>query len=237
MAEKFDAKVAARSIEKLLKMADSALELPGGSIVGQRLIDYVSDELRRLTEAQLHDVLTQLEIDSEKDMLNNGEGAPIGFVYSRNIFVHLMDDDMYGPVISTAAKKQSAPLKPAASKAKGPKAKQSKAKGAKPVKSAKAKAKPSKKKPAKKKVQGKPGKKVKPAMAKKKPAKKLKTGVIARPTEKLKPALSALIGPPQLQVTKPIKVKKAKALKQPKPAKKTKSDKQAKIAKAPKPTI
>lgn len=160
MNERFDAKVAARTIEKLLKMADSAVGEAGGSIVSQRLTDYASDELRKLTELQLTAVLLQLNGDNDKDVLRNGTGQIIGLVYSRHIFVSLVHDSAHLVERSAPAKagkaassnrsessklKASKPKRKSAkvgakAKAKAGKPKAGKAKSAKPKAKAKAKA-------------------------------------------------------------------------------------------------
>lgn len=158
MNERFDAKVAARTIEKLLKMADSAVGEAGGSIVSQRLTDYASDELRKLTELQLTAVLLQLNGDNDKDVLRNGAGQIIGLVYSRHIFVSLVHESAHAVERSAPAKagktasanrsessklKASKPKRKSAkvgAKAKAGKPKAGKAKSTKPKAKAKAKA-------------------------------------------------------------------------------------------------
>ncbi|HEY9685073.1 MAG TPA: hypothetical protein V6C86_26090 [Oculatellaceae cyanobacterium] len=89
MNAKFDVKTQARSMAKLLEMADTNISKPGGAIAAERLIDYTSSELGKLTVAQRLQVLAALDSDYEKNLLRDGHGAVIGYVYSKKVFVNL----------------------------------------------------------------------------------------------------------------------------------------------------
>jgi len=61
MNTKFDAKTYARSLSRILGAAAMSMNKAGGSIHTQRLIDYVSNELRRVTEEQALMVLKAMD--------------------------------------------------------------------------------------------------------------------------------------------------------------------------------
>lgn len=92
MANKFDHKSLARSITKLLDAAQSNIERPGASIATQRLIDYSSGEFGKLTSKQAVKVLGAIDKKFKKNLLRDGDGSIIGYVYSGKIFVSLKDN-------------------------------------------------------------------------------------------------------------------------------------------------
>jgi hypothetical protein len=89
MTAKFDVKTQARSLSKLMEMADTNLSKAGGAIAAERLVDYVADEFVRLTVAQRLQVLAAIDSDYEKNLLRDGHGTVIGYVYSKKVFVTL----------------------------------------------------------------------------------------------------------------------------------------------------
>jgi hypothetical protein len=91
MAKKFDHRSLAQSIGKLLAAAETNIERPGASIATQRLIDYSSGEFGKLTPKQSLKVLGALDKKFKKNLLKDGDGKVIGYVYSGRIFVSLKD--------------------------------------------------------------------------------------------------------------------------------------------------
>ena len=89
MQENFDVKSLARSIAKLMEMADLSISKPGAGIATERLIDYCSDEFQRVTMEQSLRVLAEIDKDYEKKLLKDGHGEIIGYVYSRKIFISM----------------------------------------------------------------------------------------------------------------------------------------------------
>lgn len=87
MSAKFDVKAVARSLSKLMAMADECITQPGGAIHTQRLTDYCSDELERLTAKQALAVLEAIDDRYENKLYRDGQGEIIGFAYSKRIFV------------------------------------------------------------------------------------------------------------------------------------------------------
>lgn len=96
MTTKFDAKQQAHSISKLLTMSEACMLKPGGGIHAERLIDYASSEFERLTAPQRSQVLAAIDKDCEKKLLKDGEGAIIGYVHSKRIFVMLRQQQSEG---------------------------------------------------------------------------------------------------------------------------------------------
>ncbi len=88
----FDHEGLARSITKMLDAAQSNIELPGASIATQRLIDYSSGEFGKLTPKQSIKVLQVIDKKFKKNLLKDGQGEIIGYVYSGKIFVSLKDN-------------------------------------------------------------------------------------------------------------------------------------------------
>mgnify|MGYP007031181607 CR=1 FL=1 len=89
MTNRFDPKVQARSMSRLLEMADECMTRPGGSIHSERLIDYTSGELAKLPIEQCLQVLGEMDKNYQKNILTDGNGGIIGFVFSKRIFVTL----------------------------------------------------------------------------------------------------------------------------------------------------
>lgn len=87
MSEKFDVKVYARSLSKMMAMADVAITKPGGAIHTQRLIDYVSNEFQRMSTEQTLAVLEAIDSNYVHKLFKDGNGATIGYAYSKKIFV------------------------------------------------------------------------------------------------------------------------------------------------------
>lgn len=98
MTGKFDAKVYARSLSRLMEMADVCVTKPGGAIHTQRLLDYAAAEFERMTKAQCLAVLAAIDHNFENKLLKDGNDAVIGYAYSRKVFVSLRHDKLIGPV-------------------------------------------------------------------------------------------------------------------------------------------
>ncbi len=89
MAVKFNVKIQANSLSKMMDMANRCMTKPGGAIHTERLIDYASEEFGRLTIEQCLAVLAEIDADYEKKLFKDGYGVIIGYAYSRNVFVTL----------------------------------------------------------------------------------------------------------------------------------------------------
>lgn len=89
MTAKFDVKSSARSLSKMMAMADECVSQPGGAIHTQRLTDYCSHEYQRMSEKQILAVLEAIDARYENKLYENGHGEIIGFAYSKRIFVGL----------------------------------------------------------------------------------------------------------------------------------------------------
>ena len=97
MTSPFDYKALATSIGKMLATANSTVDSPGASIVTQRLIDYSSGEFGKLTPRQVTEVLAVMDKKYESNLLRDGNGNVIGYVYSGKIFVSLKDNQQKAP--------------------------------------------------------------------------------------------------------------------------------------------
>jgi hypothetical protein len=84
---KFDVKVQAHSLSKLMAMAEACITKAGGGVHTERLIDYASGEFGRLTIKQCLEVLAEIDKDYEKKLLKDGYGEIIGYAHSKKIFV------------------------------------------------------------------------------------------------------------------------------------------------------
>ena len=127
MQENFDVKSLARSIAKLMEMADLSISKPGAGIATERLIDYCSDEFQRVTMEQSLRVLAEIDKDYEKKLLKDGHGEIIGYVYSRKIFISMRHTETrFGgnkpPKSPAVAKAKVAVVRKAAKAAKSTKA-------------------------------------------------------------------------------------------------------------------
>lgn len=87
MNEKFDAKIYARSLSRILNAATMSMSKAGGSLHSQRLIDYVSNEFQKITEEQALSVLKAMDARFQRKLLKDANGTLIGYAYSRKIFV------------------------------------------------------------------------------------------------------------------------------------------------------
>jgi hypothetical protein len=92
MTAKFDVKVQAHSLAKLMAMAEACLTKAGGAIHAERLLDYTSGEFGRLTIQQVLEVLAVIDKDYEKKLLKDGFGTIIGYAHSKKLFVTLRRD-------------------------------------------------------------------------------------------------------------------------------------------------
>jgi len=96
MTAKFDTKSHARSLSRLLEMAEISITKAGGAIHTERLVDYVSGEFGRLTAEQCLAVLAEIDKDYQKNLLKDGYGGTIGYAHSKKIFVSLRRDQSNG---------------------------------------------------------------------------------------------------------------------------------------------
>jgi hypothetical protein len=96
MTVKFDVKVQARSLSKLMAMAEASMSKSGGALHTERLIDYTSNEFGRLTMKQCLEVLAIIDKDYEKKLFRDGYGEIIGYAHSRRIFIILRRDQSHG---------------------------------------------------------------------------------------------------------------------------------------------
>src|SRR5271168_29105 len=92
MTAKFDVKVLAHSLAKLMAMADICITKQGGAIHAERLLDYTSGEFGRLTTSQCMEVLAEIDKDYQKKLLRDGFGEIIGYAHSKKLFVTLRRD-------------------------------------------------------------------------------------------------------------------------------------------------
>ena len=97
MIAEFDHQALAKSIGKMLATANATVEKAGASIVTQRLIDYSSGEFGKLTQEQMLEVLKSINPKYEANLLKDGNGRIIGYVYSGKIFVSLKDSQQKAP--------------------------------------------------------------------------------------------------------------------------------------------
>lgn len=97
MNAEFDHQALAKSITKMLATANATVEKAGASIVTQRLIDYSSGEFGKLTPEQLLEVLKAMNPKYEANLLKDGDGKVIGYIYSGKIFVSLKDNQQKAP--------------------------------------------------------------------------------------------------------------------------------------------
>jgi hypothetical protein len=96
MTAKFDVKMQARSLSKLMAMAEASMAKAGGALHTERLIDYTSNEFGRLSIKQCLEVLALIDKDYEKKLFRDGYGEVIGYAHSRRIFIILRRDQSQG---------------------------------------------------------------------------------------------------------------------------------------------
>jgi hypothetical protein len=85
--ENLDFGALAHTLSKLMALAEASIECPGGAIATERLIDYCSDELGRLSSEQQLQVLEGISSESDKKLLKDENGKIVGFMYSKKIFI------------------------------------------------------------------------------------------------------------------------------------------------------
>lgn len=95
--EDLDFGALAHTLNKLMALADASIEYPGGAIATERLIDYCSDELRRLSTEQQLQVLEGISSESGKKLLKDENGMIVGFMYSKKIFIGMRGIDALPP--------------------------------------------------------------------------------------------------------------------------------------------
>ena len=95
--ENLDFGALANTLNKLMALAEASIECPGGAIATERLIDYCSDELRRLSSEQQLQVLEGISSESDKKLLKDENGAIVGFMYSKKIFIGMRDVESLSP--------------------------------------------------------------------------------------------------------------------------------------------
>jgi hypothetical protein len=95
--ENLDFGALAHTLSKLMALAEASIEFPGGAIATERLIDYCSDELRRLSSDQQLLVLEGITSESDKRLLKDENGAIVGFMYSKKIFIGMRSPESVPP--------------------------------------------------------------------------------------------------------------------------------------------